>query len=184
MKLKPNSQMPRTKGSKNRYKRRGKRDAYRVALLRIFDRERVTELEALSAESGISVREVADDAVAEGIACLRDDAYKQLIKFRKRKGRVVHESDLETDGAGSEGATQSQGGESNGASSQSDVRESSPVGDSRPHIIDERSGRVSEAPESAPLPDPQEVGERLVKEIVSPLDNLAPGVTPTTDLPL
>lgn len=73
---------------------RRRRDPYRSWLRKVLSEADIEELEKLSADTGISLRQVHQDSVKEGTATLRVDGYESLITFRKRIGKVVHERDI------------------------------------------------------------------------------------------
>jgi hypothetical protein len=93
--------MPRTKGSKNKAGlKQGYAEGLRIHISKVLEKELIKKSEELSVKSGIPLREVLNDAVAEGLTCLETDAYKSLILFRSRRGKVIYERELV--GTGSE----------------------------------------------------------------------------------
>jgi hypothetical protein len=172
----------RPQGSKDTKQRK------RFPRLRL-SRERLEEIRELSVQTGISEAKVLDDAVAEGIACLRSDGYESLLKFQRRRGKVVHERDLEGDGETSERPAPEESRES----VDKKVRVHDPVAQ------DKLEDRLDDAPlgpgfgteDNADIGtgnkrDADSVGRELVKQVTSHLepDLTAPGELPVTDLPI
>jgi hypothetical protein len=83
--------MPRKKGSKNKPRIYG-------GGIPLFLKELPKDLQKsavdLSEETGISLKKILADAVAEGLAYLRQEDYRALIESNKRRGKVIHERDL------------------------------------------------------------------------------------------
>jgi hypothetical protein len=175
--------MSRPKGSKNRVKVRRKADAYRPLLLKIFPRETVGKIEQLSLDSGISVRKIADDGMVEGLTCLREDAYSSLIKFNLRRGKIVHERDVNGTGGPSQEPALDQTGDTPAETLERVPIQTSPGTDPVGH-----SDAIEQPGHGAPhIADTGlaigEVGKRLVDQITAELE--APGVPAISDdLPL
>lgn len=123
----------------------------------------------------------------EGLATLREDGYHSLIKFRKRVGKVVHERDLESNGAGSEEPARQEAG-SQGPALHQDSEQVVTIGATeRPGIVDERPGHATESDASAEVPNTERIGRQLVEEIVRDIEAGPPGMMTleaASDLPL
>lgn len=107
--------MGRPKGSRNKAGlKKGYGDGLRGHLLRVFERTFVGKIEELSVRSGIAIREVCNDMAAEGLTCLEEDAYKSLIEFRERRGKLIHERELVQASEAGKGARPGKGEEEQG----------------------------------------------------------------------
>jgi hypothetical protein len=73
----------------------GWQKAKQIAFLRELPKEEQQNALELSKLTGISLKKICGDAMAEGLAVLRTDVYAELVRFNERRGKVIHEKDLE-----------------------------------------------------------------------------------------
>jgi len=81
----------RPPGSKN--KRSKQKGLVMHAFLRELTKDNQEWVKRLSLESGIGVKDICNDAMAEGLSCCESDGYAELIRFRKNAGKLRRENE-------------------------------------------------------------------------------------------
>lgn len=90
----------RPKGSKNKFPKGSRNRNPMNIFLRELPKEEQKNAVTLSELTGISLKKICGDAMAEGLAVLRTDVYAELVRFNERRGKVIHEKDLGKPGPG------------------------------------------------------------------------------------